>query len=408
MVGLAFRAERKSLTIKRGDNLITSPTDSLSRSGTTDVAAPLTSLTIKNFRAFRELRLENLARVNMITGRNNTGKSSVLEALSIFATNGSFHMIGELQRIRGELSMFLGKGDLITPDRFLAEFSSLFWNYELASASHPLSIEGTTECGKTGIQLYMGSAREVGPLQTTDELGTARIPPTATQWSGTVTRKHEDDEIGTDTDYEATVECLRGKLDRQARPARCASLLIHAAIAQPQRRLGRLWDMVALTDREEQVVEALRLIDPSIRGVGMVENAESERIAVARVDRFLRPVALRSLGDGINRLFGIILSMVNVEGGLLLIDEFENGLHHTVQYDAWRLVFQLAKKLDVQVFATSHSWDAVEAFQQAASESEEEDAGLLLRLTRVGDEIVPTYFRGEELEVVAQERIEVR
>src|SRR5580700_2446060 len=43
----------------------------------------LTSLHIKNFRGFRDLRIEPLKRINLITGQNNTGKTGVLEASAL-------------------------------------------------------------------------------------------------------------------------------------------------------------------------------------------------------------------------------------------------------------------------------------------------------------------------------------
>ena len=80
--------------------------------------------------------------------------------------------------------------------------------------------------------------------------------------------------------------------------------------------------------------------------------------------------------------------LVNAQDGLLLIDEFENGMHHTVQLDVWRAVLEAARKLDIQVFATSHRWDSVEAFQKAAAETPED--GVLVRLSRKGEDIIPT------------------
>lgn len=71
------------------------------------------------------------------------------------------------------------------------------------------------------------------------------------------------------------------------------------------------------------------------------------------------------MGDGITRLFHIILALVNAKNGVLLVDEFENGLHWSVQEKVWETVFQLAERLDVQVFATTHSRDCVQAFQAA-------------------------------------------
>ena len=107
-----------------------------------------------------------------------------------------------------------------------------------------------------------------------------------------------------------------------------------------------------------------------------------------------------------NRLFGLALALVNARGGLLLIDEFENGLHHSVQTDVWRMIFRLAERLDVQVFATTHSRDSVRSFQEAAAESPEE--GVLLRLARKGEDIVPTVASEDELAVATRHDIEVR
>ena len=101
-----------------------------------------------------------------------------------------------------------------------------------------------------------------------------------------------------------------------------------------------------------------------------------------------------------------MLSLVNAQGGLLLIDEFENGLHHTVQSEVWNGIFRLANLMNVQVFATSHSWDAVQAFQKAAANNA--DQGVLIRLTSKESQIIPTYFREDELAVATRENIEVR
>jgi hypothetical protein len=172
--------------------------------------------------------------------------------------------------------------------------------------------------------------------------------------------------------------------------------------------LGPLWDKIALSDRETDLVQALRIVDPEISAVSMVggEETRQTRTAIVRAAGISRPVPLRSFGDGLNRLFGIVLSLVNAKDGLLLIDEFENGLHYSVQLDVWRAIFRLAQRLDIQVVATSHSWDAIEAFQKAASEDLEE--GVLIRLSRKGDDVVPTLFREEELAIATRDRIEVR
>jgi len=107
------------------------------------------------------------------------------------------------------------------------------------------------------------------------------------------------------------------------------------------------------------------------------------------------------------RMFGIALALVNAKDGMLLIDEFENGLHYSVQPDLWRLIFQVARRLNVQVFATTQSWDCVEAFQKAAQEDTQNE-GVLIRLESKKGKIVATLFDERQLGIATREQIEVR
>jgi len=105
------------------------------------------------------------------------------------------------------------------------------------------------------------------------------------------------------------------------------------------------------------------------------------------------------------RILGFALALVNAKDGLLLIDEVENSFPSTVQVDVWRLIFRLARHLPVQVFATSCSWDCIQAFQKAVQEIGD---GLILRLEQKKGMVSPTVFDARKLESVTREQIEVR
>jgi len=102
--------------------------------------------------------------------------------------------------------------------------------------------------------------------------------------------------------------------------------------------------------------------------------------------------------------------MLKAKDGYLLIDEFENGLHHSAQTRIWKFIFVLAKKLNAQVFATTHSWDCVEAFQEAAAENEEDKDAMLIRLQRKkdGTTIKAVGYDKREMDIVTRQGIEVR
>ena len=177
--------------------------------------------------------------------------------------------------------------------------------------------------------------------------------------------------------------------------------------------LGKLWDGIALTAREPYLAEALQILDENITAVAMIGDPSSSyrpsRRAMVQSDEFpSRRVPLRSFGDGMNRLFSIVLALLNVDaGGILLVDEFENGMHHTIQVDAWNMVFRLAQKLNVQVLATTHSFDCVAAFAQVAAAAKEID-GVMVRVDRFDDMMRVVEYTEQDLQVAARQRIEVR
>lgn len=370
----------------------------------------IATLSIERFRAIRQLKIEGLGRVNLITGRNNTGKSSVLEALRILAADASPYLIYKILRYREEdLGDIEDQTGPIGGEGWFP-MSSLFHGFPQASDKlDPIVIEST------GGQRPMRLTMEVQWfLEERDPEGIRRFIPRQRNLFG------EDESVpamvigGTGGQRIIPLENLRRYASRsRVRPdlvdePRLACVFVDPYAGERTVTLGPLWDKIALSDLEKDVVEALRIIDPEISAVSMVggEWPRKTRTAVVRVRGIPRPVPLRSFGDGLNRLFGIALSLVNAKDGLLLIDEFENGMHHTVQADAWRAIFSLARRLDIQVFATSHSWDAIEAFQKAAAE--DPDEGVLVRLSRTAEDIIPTVFREDELAVVTRDRIEVR
>jgi predicted ATP-dependent endonuclease of OLD family len=71
------------------------------------------------------------------------------------------------------------------------------------------------------------------------------------------------------------------------------------------------------------------------------------------------------MGDGMRRILGIASSAVTAENSILLVDEIDTGLHYQTQTNLWRLIVDISQRLNVQVFATTHSWDCIAAFQEA-------------------------------------------
>ena len=107
------------------------------------------------------------------------------------------------------------------------------------------------------------------------------------------------------------------------------------------------------------------------------------------------------------RLFGIAVALADSRDGFLLIDEVENGIHHSAHHDFWRIVLRAAQDNNVQVIATTHGWDCVRGFAQAATEMEDAE-GVLVRLEREDGRVRAVEYPEEKLMTAARHGIEVR
>lgn len=184
--------------------------------------------------------------------------------------------------------------------------------------------------------------------------------------------------------------------------------------------LAKEWDAISLTNGEDIVKEALHIVLPEFEALTFVDETSHKRhrdwglrrLAIVKIRNLPRPVPLNSLGDGMLRILQLVLKVFSAKGGFLLIDEFENGLHYSVQEKVWALLFKLSKDLKIQIFATTHSWDCIESFSKIAIENKNIE-GVLFRVGKsIRDSekgrVIATVFDEEQLYSVTQSDVEVR
>lgn len=374
--------------------------------------AKLHSISIHNFRSFADLAVSGLGGVTLVTGKNNVGKSTLLEAIRILTTDAAPATLFGILNYREESDPRLEEPlATVTPDDYVA-FCSLFRNFpNLAACRDPFVIAGADKNGNP--IAHVTAKMRWFAEKTDDEQSVRRLVPT------------EPDLFGDESGFPALdVELLNRRrvirIDRD-RPMRyrrswpeanegltAPCIFLDPFSSRSTNQLAALWDSVALTAAEQDVVEALKIAAPEIEAVSMIgsDAGSHQRTAIARSAQYSHPVPLRSFGDGVNRLFGLMLSLSCGRNGFLLVDEIENGLHHTILADVWRTTFRVARKLNVQVFATTHSWDCIEAFQKAAADDPEE--GVLLKLVAKQDRILTRVFKEDELAIATRDQIELR
>lgn len=321
----------------------------------------LRDLHIQNFRCFDDLLIEKLGRVNLIVGKNGVGKSTILEALHVYARPRSTELLLELAQRRDE-----------DQNPYRKPHFSLFHQWE-------------------GVQ----DAIRIGSGADEIAVHIKFLPPG--MWAPASAAEAEGVEAERLTPmFEATGRA----------PSRKAVYVGPNSLTGE--RQAEWWDEVALSALEDDIIASLQLVVPDIDRISLIASkTDPSRVPFVRLKGAAQPFPLKRLGDGVNRLFGIALALVHAKGGLLLMDEIENGIHYSLQEGVWTFILEISRRLDIQVFATTHSWDCVVAFQ-SASIGCGADEGMLTRLERRGGRIVAIQFDESDLGIAAREQIEVR
>ncbi len=364
----------------------------------------LPSLSIKGFRGIKELSIERLGRVTLLAGKNSVGKTTVLDAVQVYAARGHHEVLSELLASRQEVSAATApyKGKITVPDfvallhgRDVSRLACI--SIGLKNGTDQFRIEGESLSGTQGGYVVDGYQGFKVVFQDTEQILPWLIPIQRLAVSRTVER------------YSNSAYRYIEDLFREAEsPPQIGCRFLGPDLLSNQ-EFARSWDAIALTDDEDRSVQALRLIFGSdLERVAVLgDNEGLPRRIVVKLRRQARPVPLKSLGDGALRLFSVALALANSRDSFLLIDEAENGIHHSVQPDFWRMVFKTAHENNVQVIATTHSFDCVRGFAQAAVECEEVE-GALVRIERKDEEMWAVEYSERDLRIAAEQRIEVR
>lgn len=349
----------------------------------------LNDLTVQNYRCFKDLHIKDFARVNLLVGMNNSGKTSLLEAIYLLVNQDDINRsLIELLQNRAEtdkLPGLSGDGNQYQLSQYLSEeVRNLFYGFQshgnqdiLIKSSNPdLSLSIHKINNK---HIFNQDAFEI--ICSDGSNAPIKINLLA---DGTVV-KHDN------------LPLLPKK----------PSLLLASSNLNYQ-KLSELWNSILLTPKENKVVSALQILEPAVRRVGFTSYPNYHSSILLKLDTYPQPIPLISMGEGMRRILAIAIASVTVENGFLLVDEIETGLHYEAQSEMWHFILEIAQELDIQVFATTHSWDCIASFQEALAQLEDDSIGKLFRLSRQHENIRAVEYNSNELSVAVRQSIEVR
>ena len=331
-----------------------------------------TSFSIRNFRCIKDLTIEPLARVNLIAGKNNMGKTALLEALWLHSGPNVPDLGDRLARFRGIPGQ--------DPVRLMHD---LFNDFD-PECTITLSARGEGDAGK-------------GILKVESQLMDSAVPVPGPNGSSSPARGFQESDVSAVSDTEIVFDYTdeegqkyvssgwwarsgghavqvganaqmvltnEGMADKKAiMPTRPTNIFISARQRTGPEEDVRRFGEAELEGYVDRIADCLKRVDSRVERL-LTIAAPPAAMVYADVG-LSRPVPIGFLGDGVGRLLSMALAFHQARDGMILIDEIENGLHHTALQNVWKDLNWLSQEFNVQVFATTHSNECMVAARDA-------------------------------------------
>ena len=322
------------------------------------------TFSVKNFRGFDDLTVEGLGRINLIAGKNNVGKTALLEALWVHSGPTEPGQALRLDLARG----------LADPD---SAIKNLFYGFDSSAAielcahgdwgAEPRQLRISAEeipriqlsmdaPGNDSLNILTPSPRELIVLYCLDEFGEEALTK---GWLGRDAVNARNLTIG----YERNGPATAGRL-------LTAIFLPGSSLGVSSQNVER-YSRLEMDGRQDEILQILQIVEPALQRLTVLATGPEPRLYADFGTKPLIPAQLT--GDGMSRILSVALAIASVPGGMVLVDEIENGLHYTVMEKVWKAIAAFARSYNVQIFATTHSHHCIQSACRALEAAEEED-----------------------------------
>lgn len=328
-------------------------------------------LHIQGFRSLEDVVLSELGQFNLLVGPGNSGKTNLLEAIFLFCSTGDPTLLGAVLGLRRVAVAGL------TPRETVAHFD---WFWSRARDSSSETHDDAPAHAETAEQSERGSRFTIhGDWKTTHRAVTVWKVPQDSR----IPVKMVEEEGVNGADVQPTLATYKIET-RGADGSSLGEMLVTPKAVHMQKPAGRdiparflspleqgqsgslapAWTEAEDRHEDQDIVKLLQLFDPRIMAVRIVSD-ELRRAALRIQHERLGRVPIESLGSGFGKALAIACHVCAIKNGVFVVDEIDASLDIGAQTKIIEFFMRAAERHKVQVFASTHSIETVDAFLEA-------------------------------------------
>jgi len=357
----------------------------------------ITEVLIKNFKCFKNLIVPELGRITLISGRNNVGKTALLEALLLFLDKRNPIMVLNQYSRRGIKK----------------------YNLTIEAIWKPIFFDSAMD-KEIFISLTINGNQE----QVTARFNREFTPPSS------MTVQTEERHISTDEEFttlavdieyttksgEKIILCHFCDPNNGNRPALVINTkpseiplqptsFLSSKEHSPSDEIAKQFSILAQQDRENEVVEFLRIIEPRLETLKIITEGPNPLVH-GKLKGLMHTLPINFMGEGMEKLLALIVAITHSPNRIILLDEIENGLHYSILPKIWEAIGKALRKYDCQLITTTHSYECLRAAHKGLSEMP--DDFRYIRLHRKDDEISAKVSNYDMIGTALKTNLEVR
>ena len=339
------------------------------------------NIQIQNYKCFNNLEVDNLKRVNLLSGKNNIGKTAFLEAIELFVSSQRIYDV--VINIINLLSRRQNKDRVLNNE---IEFDLVNYkndSLEIKIDNKLLTMKLIESDLNQKFDIYIDDDEILSEpiLEITLNSETQKFPI-----SRLVNKK---------LSFHYREETLKQKVN-----------FISSSTVNEKDIAIFYGDLVDL-NKEEFLDKSLQLFDDNFLALKQ-KTTKIDTILKLKVKNQEKPILLSSLGEGINRFIAILCAIWASKDGCLFIDEIENGIHYTNYEKLWDIIFKASKEANCQIFATTHSKECIESYHNVSKQIKEDNLSFINLSRNKKDEIIAIVLDSDMFHSEIEQNHEVR
>jgi hypothetical protein len=331
------------------------------------------SFELRNFRCFGKLENTPLKRFNIIVGESGGGKTALMESLFLIG--------GANPEIYLRLRAWRGLGQLLnvpTKDAYESLFRDLFYRFEQSKGAW-LSCNDS-DAGRRSLDIYY-KGKDSFSLPLGDMvLNAFQIDPIIFKWdiAGKI--------------YESTLD-LKDNSFKISGSAPVGPISYYNAVNSSPANNAAAFSALSRRYQQDELLEPLKIIFPFVEGITLESVSAGESVLYVSTGLPER-LPLGDLSGGITKFISIALGILANPGGIVLVDEIEDGFYYKNLPNIWCALVKLCEKKTVQLIVTTHSKEFLRAVVPSLDSATTAHQFQLMRLEKTSSQPAIKRFQG--------------